>query len=95
MEHWCGVQLDIALLAQLARKRRKERFSFLHPAAREVPSGNIGVLDEEHAAFAVQNQAADTDRETTRKSPINVEKHADKRLQGATDSAQCHAAIRI
>jgi hypothetical protein len=30
-----------------------------------MPSGDIGVLDQEHAAFAVQNQAADTDREAT------------------------------
>src|SRR3974377_607964 len=95
MEHRCGVQFDIAFLAQLARKRRKQGLSFLHPAAWEMPSGNIGVFDQEPPAFPVQDQAADTDREAARKLPINMEKHADKRLQGATDDTQCHAAIRL
>jgi len=62
MKLWCGVQLDIAFLAQLARKRRKQRLSFLHPTARKMPSGDIRVLDQKYAACAVQNQAADTDR---------------------------------
>src|ERR1700745_3802538 len=95
MEHRRVVQFDIAFLAQLARKRCEQRLSLLHPAARQMPPGDIGVFDQEHAPFAVQNEAPDTDRETARKSPINVEKRANERLQAATNSAQWHPAIRL
>src|ERR1700751_81204 len=95
MEHRCVVQYDIAFLAQLARKRCKQRLTLLHPAARQMPPGDIGVLDQEHASFAVQNQAADTDREAARESPINVENHTNKRLQAATNGTQWHPATSL
>jgi hypothetical protein len=37
-----------------------------------MPSGNIGVLDQEDATFAVQNQGADANGEAARKTPINM-----------------------
>src|ERR1700757_3233381 len=95
MEHRRVVQFDIAFLAQLARKRCQQRLSLLDPATRQMPPGDIGVLDQEHAPFAVQNQAADTNRKAARESPINVENHANKRLQAAANSTQWHPAIRL
>jgi hypothetical protein len=62
MKLWCGDQLDIAFLTQLARKRCEQRLSFLHPAAWKMPSGDIGVFDQKYAAFTVQNQTADAER---------------------------------
>src|SRR5581483_7082752 len=95
MEHRRSVQLDIAFLAQLARKRRKERLTMFDPAAGEMPARNVGMLDQEHAALAIENQGANAESEAARKSPVEVEKHADKRLQATTDSAQCHAGFRL
>jgi hypothetical protein len=63
MEHRGGGQLDIAFLAQLARKRRKERLTLFDPTAGQMPSRNVGMLDQEHPTLAVQDQATDTNRE--------------------------------
>src|SRR5215472_15725626 len=81
-------QLDIALLAQFARQRRQQCLALFDAASRKMPAGNIGVLDQE-------NPAADADRKATRKTPISVEKRANKRLQPATDETQRHTAIRL
>ena len=49
-------QLDIALLAQFALQRGEQRLAGFDAAARQVPAGDIGVLDQEDAAFAVENE---------------------------------------
>src|SRR5215469_3438144 len=88
-------QLDIALLAQFARKRCQQCFALFDATSWQMPSGNIGVLDQEDATVRVQNQAADAEGKPSRKSPISVEKRANKRLQPATDETQRHTAIRL
>ena len=56
-------QFDVALLAQFARKCCKQRFALLNSAAWQMPTGNIGVLNEKDPALAVQNQPAHAKRE--------------------------------
>src|SRR5690348_8973606 len=95
MEHRRGAQFDIAFLAQLARKRRKQRLVLLDAATRQMPSGNIGVLDQEHPAVAVQDQAAHAESQASRKPPISVEKRPYQRLQLATDKTDGHGVVRL
>src|SRR5271168_1211698 len=82
--------LDIAFLAQFPLQRRHQRLTGLDAAARQVPAGNVGVLDQEHAAFAVENEAADAERQTARQAPISVQKAPDRWLKGAADPIEKH-----
>ena len=56
-----------------------------------MPSGNVGVLDQEHATFAVQNQGADANGEPAGETPINMQKSARDWLECAADDAQRHS----
>src|ERR1700722_13370713 len=77
--------LDIAFLAQFPLQRRHQCLAGFDAAARQVPAGNVGVLDQKHAAFTVENKAADAERETARHAPISVQKPPDGWLKRATD----------
>lgn len=79
-------RFDIAFLAQFPFERFKQRFAFFDAAAGQMPSRYIGVFNQKDAAFSVENQAANADREPARKSPIGVKKPPDKRLERAADA---------
>ena len=79
-------RLNIAFLAQFALERLKERFTFLDASARQMPTQDIGVLDQEDAALPVEYEAANPKREPARKSPIGVENPPHKRLKRAADA---------
>ncbi len=87
-------QLDIALLAQFALQRRQKRFAVLDAAAGQMPAGDIAVLDQEDAAFAVEYQRrARRAVSAARKAPIEVQEPPDRRLERAADASS--ATMRV
>src|SRR5580658_8417625 len=78
-------RLDIALLVQLAIERGDQRLALFDTAPRQMPAGDVGMFDQEDAAFAIENQAAHADGETARVAPIGVQKPADCRLERTAD----------
>ena len=59
---------------QFARQCGKERLAWLDAAARQMPAGDIAVLDQKHPAGVVDHQRADAERHAARESPISMQR---------------------
>ena len=64
---------------KLARQRLQQRFARLDPAAGQMPALGIGVLDQEHAALAVEHHGAHAERQPAREPPIEMQQPLDRR----------------
>jgi hypothetical protein len=70
---------DIAFLGELARQRALQGLAVFHAAARQVPAGDIGVLDQEDAILAVDDHGADAKRGGTRQAPVEMHERPGER----------------
>src|SRR5882757_6139234 len=70
-------QLDVAFFGQFASERFEQSLAGLYPAAGQVPAIGIGVLDQEHAAVAVEHYCADTQRQPAREPPVEMHQAVD------------------
>jgi len=80
--------VDIALFAQLARDRLDQRLAGLNPAARQMPSAHIAVLDQKDAPSVVDHQRAHTQRHAARKPPVEVQHAPQRRLERAAHTIE-------
>ena len=53
IERWELEGLDIALLGKFASKRLDDRLSRLHPTPWQMPTGGVGVHDQEYSPIVV------------------------------------------
>ncbi len=65
--------LDVALFGKLASKGLENGFAGLHSAARQMPTADIAVLDQENTAVLVNHQSADSKGNPPRKTPIQMQ----------------------
>src|SRR5262245_3132460 len=84
-------QLDVSFLAHLTRKRVEQRLAGLDAAARQMPTGDVGVLDQEHARLRVDHQRTDTERQAARLTQVEVQPTADYRF--GKSSQRVHASL--
>src|SRR5215510_13399100 len=82
---------DVAFLGQLARQSLKKRFSRLDAAAGQMPTLDIGMLDQKNTAGPVDHHGACAQRRGARKPPIEMQPAADCGLQSAAKALQCHS----
>src|SRR5579872_2358061 len=75
-----AAQFDIALLAQLAHECARQGFVDFDAAARQMPAGDIAVLDQEHAALRIDHQGAHADGQSACKAPMQMQKAPDGRF---------------
>src|SRR5262249_37496783 len=73
-QHWVEIdpklfgrtdKIDVAFLLEFTRKGLEHRLARLNASAREMPTADIGVLDQEHAALLVDDEAAYAERQST------------------------------
>src|SRR6516162_8971063 len=88
-------ELDIALFAQLTRQCRHHRFARLNAAARQMPAGDIAVLDQKHASDAVDDDGADAECQPAREPPIEMEEALDERLKRSAERFEVHPDIAV
>src|SRR5262249_32426226 len=81
---------DIAFLGEFARQRLKKRLTSLHAAAGEMPSLDIGMLDQKNAAGPINDDGAGSERRGPREAPVEVQKAPDDRFKRATQALQAH-----
>ena len=74
-------QLDPPLLHQFAAQRLVKGFADLDAAARQMPAGDIAVLDQKYPVFAVQHHGADPERHAAGEPPVEMENPAQHRLE--------------
>ena len=82
-----GRKLDAGFLAQLARERVEARLARLDAAARQMPSGHVGMADQEHSARIVEHGSADSQRHAAGKPPVAVQEPLQKRRQLRLEAA--------
>ena len=73
MQHRRAHRFDPPLLHQLAMQRVEQRLADLDPSARQVPAGDIAVLDQKHLVVGVEHYGADPQRHAADQPPIEVE----------------------
>src|SRR3982074_1805271 len=67
-----GVQFNPPLLLKFAPQRAAKALAGLNTAARQVPAGDIAVLDQEHPVAVVQHDRADPQSHPAGDSPIEM-----------------------
>ena len=72
IERWELEDLDIALLGKFASKRLDDHLSRLHPAPWQMPTGGVGVHDQEYSPIVVGHQPANPKGHSPRPAPVEV-----------------------
>ncbi len=74
-------QFNSPLLHQFAPQRIAKRFADFDAAARQVPAGDITVLDQKHPAVAVQHHGTNPKRHAAGEPPIEMKNPPQHRLE--------------
>src|SRR6266436_6993868 len=74
-------QFNAPLLLKLAPQRAAKTLAGLNAAARQVPAGDIAVLDQEHPVAVVQYDRADPQSHPAGDSPIEMKDLPQVRLE--------------
>jgi hypothetical protein len=65
-------------------------FADFDAAARQMPAGDVAVLDQKHAVVAVQHYGADPERHAAGESPIQMKNPPQQRLKPLSQILQVH-----
>src|SRR5450631_2200098 len=83
-------KVNSPLLDQLAPQRVAEAFADFDAAARQVPAGDITVLDQKHPVVAIQHHGADPKRHAAGEPPIEVKSPPQHRLHALSQGLRVH-----
>ena len=72
------------------RSASSKRLADFDAAARQMPAGDIAVLDQKHPVLAVQHHAADPERHAAGEAPIEMETPPQRRLERSVAVLQVH-----
>ena len=81
VQHRLAGQFDPPLLHQFAAQRIEEGLADLDAAARQMPAGDVAVLDQKHPVVAIQHHGADPERHAAGEPPIEMENPPQRRLE--------------
>src|ERR1700678_2701973 len=70
-----------ALLQKLAAQRIAKGLAYFDAAARQMPAGDIAVLDQKHPVIVVQHHATDPERHAAGEPPIEMKNSPQRRLK--------------
>src|SRR3984893_3149435 len=83
-------EFDSSLLGQLAPQRVAKCFADFDAAPRQMPAGDVAVLDQKHAVVAVQHYGADPERHAAGETPIQMKNPPQQRLKPLSQILQVH-----
>src|ERR1700740_3442625 len=83
-------QFNSSLFLQLALQRVAERLTGFHATARQMPAGDITVLDQKYAILAVQHDGADPEGHAAGEPPIEMKNPPQHRFQALSQALQVH-----
>lgn len=70
----CAVESDASFFGQFPAERRGHGLGLFDAAAGEVPSGPVGVADQQHAVVGREHHALRAERKAARQPPVALDR---------------------